>query len=110
MKVLRIGTMLNDVEVVDIKEQPLKTLQTMVDGYIEVCTPVYWRDTYTEFLCNEEGRIKEMGINENFFPWYDLRGAVVVVGVNVDDESEFDSLTDNQIMCIKRWLKRLQFN
>ena len=104
MKVLRIGTLLNDVEVVDIKEQPLKTLQTMVDGYIEVCTPRYFNDCGIEFLANEEGLLKGMHINENLAV-FGLFGPVVVVG---SDGDEFVSLSDNQILWAKRYLERLQ--
>ncbi len=106
MKVLRIGTMKNDFEVIEITEQPLESLQSLVDGYIEVCTPRMFQDCMLEFLADEMGRLKDKRINENL-SMFGLVGSVVVVGVNVDDASEFDSLTDNQIMYVKRQLSRL---
>ena len=89
--------------VIDI-ENGLESLQTAVDGYIEVLYP--W-DDLVGIVCNEEGKINGMELNRALTDEdgniYDiLAGPFLVVGLTDDDFGDLsDELAD-------KYLKRFE--
>ena len=79
-------------------ENSLKSLQSYVDGYIEVIRP--FEDEDVAVILNEEGKINGLSPNRMLF---DENGNVIdiIAGgfliVAVDEEGEFTSLTQEQI-------------
>ena len=104
MQVMRIGTKLFDVEIVNVPDDNiLHGLQALVDGYIEICTPYVLKCLHIEILCNEEGLLKNLEPNINVCPYF-LAGPLVAVGC---DGEEFVSLNEDQIEARTFWLAEL---
>lgn len=82
----------------------LLSLQHLVGGFIELCTPPQLRERGIELLCNEEGLLKGLPLNVHLWPFF-LVGQLVAVGTNGE---EFDSLTDDQLEYLKEWLANLK--
>lgn len=91
MKVVIAGVNKNDVEVKDI-ENELHVLQEIVDGPIEFTTLPGLADRQIGMICNEEGLLAGLDVNENLIPWFYV-GTVIFVGLDDD----FTDLSDEQI-------------
>ena len=78
-------------------------LQALVDGYVELCTPVQLKQHGIELLCNEEGLLRGLPCNINMFPFFFV-GTLVAVGVGDED---FVSLTPEQEQWLKQWIENL---
>lgn len=102
MRVLRIGHQEADIELLNITGD-LKSLQNLVDGYIEPCAPIELRLEGIELLANEEGLLRHLPCNENLFPFFYV-GDLVAVGV---DDEEFTSLSQDQCDFLTKWLESL---
>lgn len=81
----------------------LRSLQSIVDGFIEPCAPAQLRDKGIELLANEEGLLRQLKVNINMFPFFYV-GNLVAVGIGDED---FVSLTPEQEAYIKKWLEDL---
>lgn len=82
----------------------LESLQKLVDGYIELCTPAELRAYGIELLANEEGLLKGLEPNQNLYPFFFV-GTLVAVGVSGE---EFVSLTPAQMHFLIDWLGKLE--
>ena len=88
-----------------VKDIPsgLEALQSEVGGYIQV---VYPFDDNVGLVCNEEGKLMGLPLNRPLYhdgKLYDiLAGTFLVVGLT---ESDFDSLTDEQIEIYTHWFR-----
>lgn len=82
----------------------LRSLQFLVDGYIEPCAPPDLRGQGIELLANEEGLLRKLPINWNMLPFFFV-GVLVAVGIGEDD---FISLTPEQEAYLKKWLEGLK--
>ena len=79
----------------------LKTYQELVEGYIEVIP--FPKDRTIQFVANEEAKI--YGFTPNLcLPHYQdvLCGTVVAVGI--DEDGDFQSLTENQIKKVNHYI------
>lgn len=102
MRVMVVGIDEGDVRIRYVPNE-LETLQTLVGGHIETAAPVQLREHGIEILVDEEGLLKGKHPNLNLFPFF-LVGPVMFVGVS---ESEFVSLSAEQIRYIRTWLMSL---
>ena len=84
-------------------ENNLYHFQALVGGYIQTCAPAELRARGIELLCNEEGVLSYLPVNENLYPFFYV-GQLVAVGV---DGEEFVSLTDAQADFIRLWVQHL---
>lgn len=88
----------------DIEDfQPLRSLQSIVNGFIEPCAPAELKARGIELLANEEGLLRGLPVNINLFPFFFV-GNMVAVGVGKED---FVSLTPEQESYLKKWLEDL---
>lgn len=86
----------------------LRSLQSIVDGFIEPCAPAELKEQGIELLANEEGLLRYLPANINMFPFFYVGNLVAVgVGLNDDGEEDFVSLTPEQENFLKRWLNNL---
>lgn len=84
-------------------EGQLHDLQALVGGFIETCAPVELRTMGIEMLCNEEGLLKHLDLNDNLYPFFYV-GTVVMLGVQGE---KFVSLSEGQQIFAMRWLRKL---
>jgi len=87
----RVGAEREDMGIVQI-ENTLEAFQEVVEGYIEVTALPDFEDISVKLICNEEGLIHGLHVNENMLPYFFVGNLLIVA---VDDE-EFVSLTDDQ--------------
>lgn len=99
MKVVRVTTELGNFEPMEI-DGSLKSLQELVEGYIQPCAPAGLKAHGIELLCNEEGLLKRLEPNPNFFPFFFV-GNLIAVGVGDED---FISLTEDQMYILRNWI------
>lgn len=71
-------------------ENDLKTLQSIVGGYIEI---VYPFDDTVALVCHEEGKLIGLPLNRSLEDYDIIAGTFIIVGLNEDD---FCSLTPEQ--------------
>lgn len=102
MRVVKAGTKLGNIQTLDIPNT-LEALQKEVDGYIQTTTVAELREHNIQMIVNEEGLLKQLLPNTNLFPFFFV-GNVLFVTVNGE---EFDSLSDEQLHFILKWLKGL---
>lgn len=100
MRVIKIGTKLGDVEL----------LNTSLGGINEIVGEWDWGSTPRELfakdislVCGANGCIKQLAPNENLFPFFYV-GECVLVHY---DRWKYSSLTDADLIFLKQWLKRL---
>ena len=105
MRIIAIGTKKNDIWDVEISdENTLETLQCLVEGYIELATPLILKKEGIELIVNEEGLISLLPVNKNLFATKDglfIFGNAVIVGAGDED---FTGLTEDQVQFVKQWL------
>lgn len=87
----------------------LKTLQKMVDGYIQILYPF---DVPVGLVCNEEGKIHNLPLNralrDGSGRLYDIiSGTFLVVGLD-NEEGEIRSLTSEEMDVFKKWFHRIE--
>lgn len=102
MKVVRVTTELGNFEPMEI-DGGLKSLQELVGGYIQTCAPADLKVHGIELLCDEEGLLKQLEPNPNFYPFFFV-GNLVALGVSGED---FVSLTREQMYILRNWLTGL---
>lgn len=98
MKVL-IKNVGENTKIADI-ENDLQSLQNLVEGYIEALPLT--KDVL--LICNEEGKLKGLPVNFNIVingKIESIVGNVFFVGKN---DSDFDSLTNEQIVILQDYL------
>lgn len=98
MKVL-IKNIGENTKITDI-ENDLQSLQNLVGGYIEALPLT--KDVL--LICNEEGKLKGLPVNFNIVingKIESIVGNVFFVGKN---DSDFDSLTNEQILILQDYL------
>lgn len=78
---------------IEIIENELETLKSIVGGYIEVVK----MDDDILLICNEEGKLK--GLPPNFSTGYDVIVGTAIF-VSFDGVDDFTSLSDIQILTI----------
>lgn len=79
----------------------LKTYQELVEGYIEVIP--FPKDEKIHFVANEEAKI--YGFAPNLcLPHYRDVLCGTIVAVSVDEDGDFQSLTDRQIKKVNRYI------
>src|SRR5690554_6653782 len=71
-------------------ENDLKTLQSIIGGYIEI---VYPFDDTVALVCHEEGKLIGLPLNRSLEDYDIIAGTFIIVGLNEDD---FCSLTPEQ--------------
>ena len=93
------------VETVDVGEEiTLRRLQELVGGYIETVSPRFPVSDELVMLCDEEGKLKEMPMNElasacaYLLEGDCLAGDVIILSV---DHEDFVGLTDPQASAIR---------
>ena len=79
----------------------LKTLQKLVGGYIEV---VWLEDIQCQIILNEEGKIINLKPNVYLWSGQDYVAGNLIVSA-FDEDGESISLTKNQILQAKKYLK-----
>ena len=97
MRVLIAKTKRGDVQITDVPNEQ-HTLQEIVEGHIEFVSVPGLREYDIGLICNEEGIIKQLPINQNLDPFL-YAGNVFFVGLDDD----FTDLTDEQIERIKAY-------
>lgn len=103
MKVYRIGTRLGDHGVQEELDVDLRTLQEIVEGYIEPIPSSVCPIPDVVILANEEGMLLGLPINQNLIPFFFV-GQCVAVGCDGED---FVSLNDDQIDGLVKWINNL---
>lgn len=101
MKVIKVGTELHDVSVVEW-DGSLKQLQEMVDGYIEVVQLIDFEHYNIKMIVNEEGLLKGLPVNDNLLPYFYV-GNAVFVGQTDED---LIGLTQHEINYVLACLSR----
>ena len=82
-------------------EDGLKTYQELVEGYIEVIP--FPKDEKIHFVANEEAKI--YGFAPNLcLPHYRDVLCGTIVAVSVDEDGDFQSLTDRQIKKVNHYI------
>lgn len=113
MRVMRIGAKAHDLKLMEIPDSDhdtgdyasLHALQEIVGGYIEPCAPAELRARNIQLLCNEEGLLENLPLNQNLFPFFFV-GDLVAVGVHNED---FVSLSEKQVDYLIGWIERLTY-
>ena len=79
----------------------LKTYQELVEGYIEVIP--FPKDRTIQFVANEEAKI--YGFAPNLcLPHYQDVLCGTIVAVSVDEDGDFQSLTDRQVKKVNHYI------
>lgn len=102
MKILRIGTEMNDLKITEI-DGSLSSMQEVVGGHIE---PIFLEELTEHkivMIANEEGVLKYLPLNENLSPFFFV-GTLFVCGYHRD---ELTSISNKQLAAFFEWLDTL---
>lgn len=102
MRVLRIGTKCGDVSIKSIPNT-LEALQEIVGGYIEIAPEPELANIDLVLVCNEEGVLMNLDLNENLFPFF-YTGTCFIAATDCED---FCDMSNEQIAWAKDWLRDL---
>lgn len=88
-------------------EDELKTYQKLVNGHIEtICFP---NDDKITFVANEEAKLKDL-LPNIYLPHYKDILLRTLVAVSVNDDGEFESLTEKQIKKVKHYIETFKLD